>query len=223
MQNNLTPLAIVLYIFALCTSYMFISLNASKYNYAGDYKFILFKMQILISTIALGFFITLFSCFIYALPFQSIKNFDITRNHLVQTFLLYFSSVWMALAVALLPFGHTVYNMENGAVDKDLSTQLNIMHQVVYSGPYYAFMVLFSVMLFVAFIAIGHTYNHTPWKYVEGGSSNNGSIRNIFKVFKYALGVRSTFGFYFRLDPDKYEKMVNELGQGSTAGQDTYE
>ena len=221
MQNNLTPLAIVLYIFALCTSYMFISLNASKYNYAGDYKFILFKLQILIATIALGFFVTLFSCFVYALPFKSVRSFDITRNHLVQTFLLYFSSVWMALAVALLPFGHTVYNTESGAMDKDLSTQLNIMHQVVYSGPYYAFMTVFSVMLFVAFVAIGHTYNHTPWKHTEGGTS--GSVRNIFKVLKYAMGVRSTFGFYFRLDPDKYEKMVNELGQGTASGEDSYD
>lgn len=222
MQNNLTPLSIVLYIFALCTSYMFLTLNASKYNYAGDYKFILFKTQILISIIALGFFTTLFSCFIYALPYSSIKSFDITRNHLVQTFLLYFSSVWMALAVALLPFGHTVYNTENGSVDKDLSAQMTIMHQVVYSGPYYAFMTLFSVLMFIVFIAIGHTYNHTPWKYVEG-DSNNGSIRNIFKVFKYAMGIRSTFGFYFRMDKDKYEKMLNELGQGSMGGTDSYD
>lgn len=223
MQNNLTPLSIVLYIFALCTSYMFLTLNASKYNYAGDYKFILFKSQILISIVALGFFSTLLSCFFYALPYWSIKYFDkVIRNHLVQTFFLYFSSVWMALAVALLPFGHTVYNTENGAVDKDLSAQMTIMHQVVYSGPYYAFLTLFAVLMFSAFIAIGHTYNHTPWKYVEG-DSNNGSIRNIFKIFQYAMSIRSTFGFYFRMDKDKHEKMLNELGQGSLGGTDSYD
>ena len=96
------------------------------------------------------------------------------------------------------------------------------MHQVVYSGPYYAFLTLFAVLMFSAFIAIGHTYNHTPWKYVEG-DSNNGSIRNIFKIFQYAMSIRSTFGFYFRMDKDKHEKMLNELGQGSLGGTDSYD
>jgi len=222
MENNLTPLAIVLYLFALCTSYMFITMSSSKFNYTGDYKFVGFKALIVISTIALGFFITAFSCFIYALPFQSVKNFDFTRNHLVKTFMIYLSSVWMALAVALLPFGHTVYNVDNGAVDKDRTGQLNIMHQVVYTGPYYLFMILFSIMLFIVFVAVGHTYNRTPWKYVENGGDGGGSMKQVAKIMKYAMGVRSTFGFYFRLDKDKYNKMTEDMGQSTTNGNDDY-
>jgi hypothetical protein len=221
MQNNLTPLAIVLYLFAICTSYMFITMNASKYSYTGDYKFILFKTLMLVSIIALGFFITTFSCFIYTLPIPNLKNIDFTRNHLVQTFLLYISSVWMALAVALLPFGHTVYNKETGAVDENRTTQMAVMHQVVYTGPYYTFMTLFSIFLFVAFVAIGHTYNKKPWTYEEEGES--GSIKNVFSILKYAMNARSTFGFYFRLDPEQYKQLTDSAGQengGSGGGQE---
>lgn len=210
MENNLTPLAIVLYIFALCTSYMFITMNSSKFNYTGDYKFVGFKALIVISTIALGFFLAVFSCLVYALPFQSVKDFDFTRNHLVKTFLIYLSSVWMALAVALLPFGHTVYNVDNGAVDKDRTGQLNIMHQVVYTYPYYLFMILFSIMLFVVFAVVGHTYNQTPWKN-DDGSGGGGSMKQVANIMQCAMGVRSTFGFYFRLDSDKYKKMTEEM------------
>lgn len=206
MQNNLTPLAIVLYLFALCTSYMFITMNASKYTYTGDYKFILFKTLMLVSIIALGFFITMFSCFIYTLPIPNLKNVDFTRNHLVQTFLLYISSVWMALAVALLPFGHTVYNNETGSVDESRTMQLAVMYQVVYSGPYYTFMTLFSFFLFVAFVAIGHTYNKKPWTHEQ---KEDNSIKNVFGILKYAMNARSTFGFYFRLETDKYKEMAN--------------
>ena len=221
MQNNLTPLAIVLYLFALCTSYMFITMNASKYTYTGDYKFILFKTLMLVSIIALGFFITMFSCFIYTLPIPNLKNVDFTRNHLVQTFLLYISSVWMALAVALLPFGHTVYNNETGSVDESRTTQLAVMHQVVYSGPYYTFMTLFSIFLFVAFVTIGHTYNKKPWTYED---EEENSIKNVFSVLKYAMNARSTFGFYFRLETDKYNQLTDDgtTGHSNNRQDDEY-
>lgn len=221
MQNNLTPLAIVLYLFALCTSYMFIMMNASKYNYTGDYKFILFKTLLLVAIIALGFFITMFSCFIYTLPIPNLKNIDFTRNHLVQTFLLYISSVWMALAVALLPFGHTVYNNETGSVDESRTTQLAVMHQVVYSGPYYTFMTLFSIFLFVAFVTIGHTYNKKPWTHED---EEENSIKNVFSVLKYAMNARSTFGFYFRLETDKYNQLTDDgtTGHSNNRQDDEY-
>lgn len=223
MQNNLTPLAIVLYLFALCTSYMFITMNASKYTYTGDYKFILFKTLMLVSIIALGFFITMFSCFLYTLPIPNLKNVDFTRNHIVQTFFLYISSVWMALAVALLPFGHTVYNTDTGTVDENHTMQLAVMHQVVYSGPYYAFMTLFSFFLFVAFVAIGHTYNKKPWTY-EPDEKEEQSIKNVFNILKFAMNARSTFGFYFRLEPAQYNQLTNgdTLEQSRTDQDDEY-
>lgn len=128
----------------------------------------------------------------------------------------------MALAVALLPFGHTVYMVDNGAVDKDRTGQLNIMHQVVYTWPYYLFMILFSIMLFVVFVGVGHTYNQTPWKNADG-SSSGGSMKQVVKIMKCAMGVRSTFGFYFRLDNDKYKKMTEDMGQSTTNGNDDYD
>ena len=217
MQNNLTPLSIVLFLFALCTSYMFIVMNASTHTYIGDYKFIMFKVIIVISTIALGFFISMFSCFMYTLPLPDIMDYDLSLNHIVQTFLLYLSSVWMALSIALLPFGHTVYNKNSDAVDEDRTSQLIIVQQVVYATPYYIFMIMLGIFLFVAFIAIGHTYNKTPWRVNTEEDAPSGGLTSILTVLKHAFGMRATFGFYFRFDKEtqQLEKMIDAIQNGN--------
>ena len=58
-NSYLTPLSTVLFIFSLCTAYMFLSMNGGDYTYVGDYKFILFKVMITISTVAIGFILSL--------------------------------------------------------------------------------------------------------------------------------------------------------------------
>lgn len=198
MQNNLTPLSTTFFIFALCTSYMFITMNNSSYSYIADYKFILFKILIVISTIALGFFTTVLSCTLYATPLKdAIAAYDFTTNHLVQTFLLYISSIWMALAIALLPFNHTVYDAATGAVDVDRTQQLHVVQQTVYSGPYYMFMILMGFFLFVNFVVIGHTYNTSPFQ----AKATFGSSKGIAHSLAVGASAQSTFGFYFRLRP----------------------
>jgi hypothetical protein len=218
VQNKLTPLSTTLFIFALCTSYMFISMQSAKYTYVGDYKFILFKVLIVISTIALGFFTTVFSCAVYAIDVRKIKefvtNFDFTRNHIVQTFLLYISSIWMSLAIAMLPFGHTVYAVGTGAVDVDRTQQLLAVQQTVYSGPYYIFMILTSIFLFIFFVVAGHTYNTRPWG-VDAETPEN-SMKVIANTLKSAVNARPTFGFYFQLDEKDLQKVRQQQQQQSS-------
>lgn len=208
MQNNLTPLSTTFFIFALCTSYIFISMNNAEFSYIADYKFILFKIVIIISTIALGFLTTVFSCSIYAIDIpmvrQIITNYDFTTNHIVQTFLLYISSVWMALVMALLPFGHTVFNRTTGAVDSDKTQQLMVVQQTVYSGPYYIFMILMGVFLFIFFVVVGHTYNVTPWL---ANLENPGTSEGIVRTLKAGARAQATFGFYFRLSPEDLQQL----------------
>lgn len=212
MQSNLTPLSTTFFIFALCTSYMFITMNNASYSYIADYKFILFKILIVISTIALGYLTTLFSCSMYAIDNTFVRNivvnYDFTTNHIVQTFLIYISSIWMALAIALLPFSHTIYDNSTGAVDIDKTQQLMVVQQTVYSGPYYIFMILMGICLFVFFLVIGHTYNITPWL---GGKNNiqNGSSQKIAMTLAKGANAQATFGFYFRLREEDLKELSN--------------
>lgn len=218
MQNNLTPLSTTFFIFALCTSYMFITMNNAQYSYVADYKYIMFKILIVISTIALGFLTTVFSCSLYAIDNEFVRtlvtNYDFTRNHLVQTFMLYVSSIWMALAIALLPFSHTVYDNSTGTVDVDRTQQLMVVQQTVYSGPYYMLMLLMSVFLFVFFLVVGHTYNQRPWLDTEQLESaqqmgDGGSSARIAQALKIGAKAQSTFGCYFRID----ENDLRQIGE----------
>lgn len=187
----LTPLTTVLFIFALCTSYMFLSMNGGDFTYVGDYKFILFKVMIIISTIALGFLVTMTSPAYYMFPIETIVQWDMTKNVVVTTFLLYLSSIWLSLAVALLPFGHTVYIGNTNNIDEERTLQLNAIQKTVYSGPYHVLMILMSIGLMVLVIALLYRMHRA-----EGSIS--GTFYDIGEAYSSMLSkLHATFGCYF--------------------------
>lgn len=207
--SYLTPLSTVLFIFALCTSFMFLSMNGSDYSYVGDYKFILFKVMIVISTIAMGFLLTLTSPAYYMIPFEPILKWDLTKNVVVSTFLLYLSSIWLSLAVAMLPFGHTVYIGNTNNIDTERTLQLNAVQQTVYSGPYRLLMILMSVglMWLVVMLMV------RMWM-AEGDLSR--TFGNIITGYTEMFSkLHATFGCYFTVGatPEEWGKIARTFAK----------
>lgn len=205
--SYLTPLSTVLFIFALCTAYMFLSMNGGEFTYVGDYKFILFKVMVTIATVAMGFVITVTSvAYYYVLGGmaglgESMMSYDFTTNAVFTTFMLYLSSIWMALAVAMLPFGHTVYVANTDVVDMDRTYQLNAVQQAVYAGPYRALMIIMSLNLLVVLLMFACS-SFNPLTFEPCQMEGFGALgKHLAQVFH---GLRPTFGPYFRLDADKW-------------------
>lgn len=210
-SNYLTPLSTVLFIFALCTAYMFLIMNGGTYNYVGDYQFILFKVLITISTVALGFVITITSVGWYYVAGSvlgggsGINEYDFSTNAVVTTFLLYLSSIWMALAVAMLPFGHTVYAGQTNIVDEVRTQQLNAVQQAVYAVPYKTLSVLMALSL-VGFVLMCIHHIRTMLHSDDGNGGGTGALfSTLFKA------IRPTFGWYFRFDEGTWPKVAQQL------------
>lgn len=188
-NSYLTPLSTVLFIFSLCTAYMFLAMNGTDYTYVGDYKFILFKVMITISTVAIGFIITITSVAWYSIP--GLSNYDISKNTVVCTFLMYLSSIWISLAVAMLPFGHTVYIAGTNNIDQERTAQLNAAQQAIYSGPYHILMIFMSVNLFVFALVLGIRYFRSYSLTQTFGEEYATSWKKMMHQ------LRPTFGCYF--------------------------
>ena len=206
----MTPVIVILFMLALCTSYVYIAMNASNLTYVGDYKFVMFKLMMVVSIIAMGYLSTLFSVCYAHLPFvgptiaNGLKMFfeqpasnehgGVPTNTLVRTFLEYLSGVWFILAVALLPFGHTVFQTGTQNIDVDRTNQLKMIYQTVYSGPYYFITLVFSVHLFLLFFALANS-NHVLQGIGEKGEGAHRSVGGSLK--DCALKITPTCGWFF--------------------------
>ena len=181
-------------------------MNANTLNYAGDYKFVLFKTMIVVSIISVGYLSTWFSvCYAYlpvvgpkvASGLKSIFEQDgddgKPSNTILRTFLEYLSAVWFIFAVALLPFGHTVFHTESQQIDVDRTNQLRMIHQTIYAAPYYFMMLIFSVHMFLFFFALGSSNHQLP-----GGEEENKERPNILThMSKYSMHITPTCGCFF--------------------------
>jgi hypothetical protein len=210
--SYLTPLSMVFFVFAICASYMFITSSSAKYAYIGDSKFIIFKTMMLISTIAMGYVITIASVSLYVIaskfgaPVFSIvsKVLDFTRNSAFSTLLLYMSSIWLGLAVALLPYGHTVYIAGTNNIDPSRTKQLVAVQQTVYAMPFWV--LLFTMGVSLMFFIILSCFMFV------GTTKPSDAILNTGATFGKALtGIRPTMGWYFRFDSDKWDKIKSGL------------
>ena len=211
--NYLTPLSMVFFVFAICASFMFISSSSATYSYVGDNKFILFKIMMVISTIAMGYVATVLSVSLYALSSKfgagvyavATKFFDFSRNSVVTTVLLYMSSIWLALAIALLPYGHTVYITGTNNIDPSRTKQLVAVQQTVYAMPFYVLLVVMALNLFTVVVVACFLFcdSDKPSK----------ALLDMSSVYTRSLmAVRPTFGWYFKHDGDKWEKLKTNIG-----------
>ena len=215
-DSYLTPISVVFFVFAVCTSYMFLSANSSKYTYIGDNKFVLFKVMITLSTVALGYVASVMSVSYYSLatcfgsPYtESIFSaMGIFRSRFITTFLLYLSSLWLGLAVAMLPFGHTVYIGNTSNVDMDRTNQLIAVQQTVYALPYYILMCVMSINLMMFIVMCALTYIHPSNK-------TQHTAMHILKIMERSItAVRPTFGWYFRFEKGKWHDIKDSIVSG---------
>ena len=214
--STMTPVIVILFVLALCTSYVYIAMNASTLTYVGDYKFVMFKTMIVVSIIAMGYLSTWFSVCYANLPIIGPKvarglqalfenpqydEEDVPTNTVMRTFLEYLSGVWFILAVALLPFGHTVFETGTQNIDVDRTNQLKMMYQAVYAGPYYFMTLVFSVHLFLVFFALANG-NHR----LQGAEVSDNGIEGAFSALtKFSGEITPTCGWFFYIQNYKVE------------------
>ena len=198
----MTPIIIILFLLGLITAYVFIALNQSKYTFSGDYKFVMFKFAILISTIALGFLTTAFSPYIESFPMIGSKIaglYRIVDYNVIKKIILYISCLWFIFAIALLPFGHTIISTETGIVDNDRTKQLTIFYSAIYTTPYYILFTLFSLNLFFFIVSLSD-WNHAKSYEGELGEKNE-TFNDYFQKVKQKMeNIKPTLGFYFHRD-----------------------
>lgn len=209
----MTPVIVILFVLALCTSYVYIAMNASTLTYVGDYKFVMFKTMMVVSIIAMGYLSTWFSVCYANLPIvgpkvanglktlfekpASEEDGGVPTNTVMRTFLEYLSGVWFILAVALLPFGHTVFETGTQNIDMDRTNQLKMIYQTVYAGPYYFMTLIFSVHLFLVFFALGNS-NHKLQGVGEDGEGPEGGIEGALSALtKFSGEITPTCGWFF--------------------------
>ena len=217
----MTPVIVILFIFALCTSYVYIAMNASTITYVGDYKFIMFKLMITVSIIAMGYLSTWFSSCYANLPyvggpvasglkqlFEQEGTDGKPQNTIVRTFLEYLSGVWFVFAIALLPFGHTVYQTNSENIDMDKTNQLKMIYQAVYSGPYYFMSIVFSFHLFLVFFAIANC-NHKLQENNEEKDMKDTIKESFSALARHTHSIVPTCGWFFYIEnynPKSYEE-----------------
>lgn len=205
----ISPIIIILFLLGLVTAYVYIALNQNKYTFSGDYKFIMFKFAIIVSTIALGFFATAFAPFIEQFPYIGTKIaglYKIIDYPIIHSVIEYLSSLWFIFAIALLPFGHTVVNTDTKIVDNDRTQQLSIFYSAIYATPYYILMTLFSFNLFFFIVSVSDWNHATPYD----TNKINPSFSDYRKTVVDEIGdIKPNLGFYF-----------NRGEEGNTGNQD---
>jgi hypothetical protein len=193
-STGIDSLTCVLFLTAIVTSYLFVSFNQASYSYAGDYTFIFKKMAIIISTISLGYFTTLCFPLIKQIPKGDILYSGIDglfSSTVVQTILKYISTVWFIIAIALLPYGHSVINTETHELDDERTEQLKMFYSVFYAIPYYVLFITFSICMVFVVVAFGEIS--------RARSEEDGESMGQILSTSYS-GIRSTVGFYFKHD-----------------------
>ena len=68
----------------------------------------------------------------------------------------------IAIAFALLPYGHTVFDRSTGAVDRERTRQILILHRLVYGLPYYILLIAFMFTSFLFVVGLGEVNAPDP-------------------------------------------------------------
>jgi len=187
--GGVNSFTVVLFLTSMITSFLYISFNQTKYTYTGEYTFVFKKISIIFSTISLGYFNTLFFPFIKKIPYGDTIYDGISSimdSKVVQKILQQISTFWFIIAIALLPYGHSVINIETNQLDIKRTEQLNNFYSVFYSLPYYIIFIIFSIIMLCFVITLGEITK-------QPDDENLGQI--LQTSYK---GLKSTVGFYFK-------------------------
>ena len=153
--------SIVLNAFAVITTIVFIVMTSLQKNIVGDLSFVYRKTLLFVFTIVAGYFtFTLGDGDVtrnfYLLPGIGIGEqglFDIvfTAIPFLSAILQFLSVLWMAVAIGLLPLGHTVVVSETGESDEETSNQLMGLYRTIYVYPFQilTFLLALTASLFI--------------------------------------------------------------------------
>ena len=151
----------VLNAFAIITSIVFIVMSSFQKNVVGDISFAYHKTLLFVFTIVAGYFtFTLgdgdVTRNLYLLPGLGIGDqgiFDTIFMAIpfLSMILQFLSTLWMAMAIGLLPLGHTIVIPESGETDEKMSMQLMTLYRIIYVYPFQilTFLLAVTVSLFI--------------------------------------------------------------------------
>ena len=113
---------IALLLFGVFVAYTYIGFQTSKFHYASDFTYVLFKFRILLGTVAMGYFAAILSNFYSSFPFIGtyLDAFTgVVSVGFVRNLLALISTIWITFALAMLPFNHTVFNVEDDSINEE--------------------------------------------------------------------------------------------------------
>ena len=190
---------IVMLLLGIFTAYAYIAFQSQTNHHAADFKFILFKTTIIVSTMSIGYFSFLLSG--NQAKFPIIGSYvaaiqEVVTVPAIRQIVVFVSAVWFVLALSLLPFNHTVYNTLDDSVNAARTAQITTMHRLVYAVPFYIIFVVFSINLFFTLIAVcvRDTEN------VEWGESDDRRYRKhpvLRKIQSNWKNMNMNVGFFF--------------------------
>lgn len=194
-------LVIAVLIFGVLVAYTFIGFQTTTYKYAADFDFLTFKFRVMLGTIALGYFCTILSTFYTFFPVLG-RFIDVFANTLSTTimrnFVAFLSVIWMTFALAMLPFNHTVLNVEDGSVNDERSHDLMKLHQLVYGLPFYTLFMFFAINLFMFILAMCVRNSEVnEWISSESGWAEYPALKKLTSNWK---NLRGTLGWHFYID-----------------------
>ena len=206
-------IVIVLLLFGVFVAYTFIGFQTSKFHYAADFDYVMFKFRVLLGTVALGYFGAILSNFHDKLPLigryvNALAN--VVAVDFVRNLIALISMIWITFALAMLPFNHTVFNVEDGSINEERTKSLTQLHQLVYGMPFYALFVIFSLNLFFFILAIC-VRDEEIEEWTDGGEGWT-SFPPLKKLSANWQNIRPTLGFHFYV-PEEGE----EGGEGITS------
>lgn len=156
-QYSMDTFTIVIILIGIFTAYTFIAFQSQAYKYVGDFRYIMLKTGIIISTISVGYFSFLLSG--HQRKFPLIGPYVASLQEavavpIIRKLVLLISAVWFALAVSLLPFNHTVYNAADTTINEPRTRQLMTAHRIVYTAPFYILFIILMFNLFFMLVAL---------------------------------------------------------------------
>jgi hypothetical protein len=160
--------SIVLNIFAVITAVVFIVMTGFQKNVVGDMSFAYHKTLLFVFTIVAGYFTYTLgdgdvTRNLYLLPGLGIGEqglFDLLFMAIpfLSIIIQFLSVFWMAMAIGLLPLGHTIVVSETGESDEEMSTQLMTLYRMIYVYPFQivTFLLALTASLFIWKILYGY-------------------------------------------------------------------
>ena len=119
---------------------------------------------------------------------QGLFDIVFTAIPFLSAILQFLSVLWMAVAIGLLPLGHTVVVSETGESDEETSNQLMGLYRTIYVYPFQilTFLLALTASLFIWKVLYEYMINN----------ENLGSSKTISSTLEKLKSAKEITGFY---------------------------